>query len=213
MPTHGGADLPLVGRVSTRHGPQVETKKAFNATAQKGKSEHAENKRFFETSGSADTPGGCATPYSFIFVLVVAFLCASALSTFSNPIWPKILAVNRPLIHLLIALALLWRGLLPAGVMAMPGENGFEVRLCGLNGGSVVLDLGLEADADAEMNMDEGSSACAVCASLGSVALPVAAAPMLPHARSVHASACFCSDVAPRGPPLRVTARGPPPFI
>lgn len=119
--------------------------------------------------------------------------------------------MKRPLVHLLIALALLWRGLLPAGVMAMPGENGFEVRLCGLNGGSVVLDFGVEGDT--EMTMDEGGSACAVCASLGSVALPVTAAPMLPPIRAVHASARFHNDVAPRGPPLRVTARGPPPLI
>ncbi len=119
--------------------------------------------------------------------------------------------MKRPLVHLLIALALLWRGLLPAGVMAMPGENGFEVRLCGLNGGSVVLDLGIEADPD--MGMDERGSACAVCASLGSVALPVIAAPVLPHTQSAHPTVRFSNEVAPRGPPLRVTARGPPTFI
>ena len=120
--------------------------------------------------------------------------------------------MNRSLVHLLIALALLWRGLIPVGVMAMPGESGFEIRLCGLNGGTVVLDFG-QADADPQPAMDHGDEHCALCASLGGVALPGTDNVALPAVTVGVVPARHVIDAAPRGPPLQPVARGPPQLI
>ena len=89
--------------------------------------------------------------------------------------------MNLPPLHLLLAVALLWRGLMPVGVMAMPGETGFEVRLCGLSGGTVVLDFGLD-EADPQPAMDHGGEHCPLCASVASVALPTTVDMAMPAA-------------------------------
>lgn len=117
----------------------------------------------------------------------------------------------RPL-HLLLAVALLWRGLMPVGVMAMPGETGFEVRLCGLSGGTVVLDFGLD-EADPQPAMDHGGEHCPLCASVASVALPTTVDMAMPAAHVGPARPPGFNDAAPRGPPLQPVARGPPLLI
>jgi hypothetical protein len=120
--------------------------------------------------------------------------------------------MNLRLVHLLLALALLWRGLIPAGVMAMPGESGFEVRLCGLNGGTVVLDFGT-GEADPQPAMDHGSQLCPLCASVAGVALPSTVHVALPERVIGQRLAQHLVDAAPRGPPLQPVARGPPQLI
>lgn len=94
----------------------------------------------------------------------------------------------------------------------MPGESGFEVRLCGLNGGTVVLDLG-QGDPDPRSAMDHGAEHCPMCASLAGSALPSTVTTALPIFVAGSIPAHDPINAVPRGPPLQLVARGPPPLI
>lgn len=95
----------------------------------------------------------------------------------------------------------------------MPGESGFEVRLCGLNGGTVVLDLGQGDGSPPLAMMDHGDEHCPLCASLAGSALPSTVTTALPIFVAGSIPAHDPVNAVPRGPPLQPVARGPPPLI
>jgi hypothetical protein len=115
-----------------------------------------------------------------------------------------------PVLSLLLLAALLLRGLIAPGVMPSWEDGRYTVALCGINGGSVTLDLGPVSDShSSEHETDAEHCVFAATASLGLVA-GFAAIPWPTTRESPQAAR---PDLTARGPPRTRRARGPPPAL
>lgn len=112
-----------------------------------------------------------------------------------------------PVLSLLLLAALLLRGLIAPGVMPSWEDGRYTVALCGINGGSVTLDLGPTADAPGgEHASDAERCGFAATATLGVGTAIAAITP--PSTRDLPQAAH--SHLGTRGPRRTQRARGPP---
>lgn len=113
--------------------------------------------------------------------------------------------MTRAFLLLSLLAALLLRAVFAPGVMPAWQDGRVAVVLCGISGGSVLLDLGDSA------SPHESESSAEHCVFAASVALGFASVPGLSAWRSTaHPPARYLPALGPRGPPLRLRARGPP---